>query len=184
MATRPLDAAFGGSTTKKSKKRGAILAVGIVAGLASIGSIFAASVSINSGQVISFTQGTTTIAACDTDGIQAEFSAIFSGTSFKLDEIKLTDVAAGCDGKVLTLNLYDGTENLVTVTGIIETTTVDEVWIGYPGEALTSENVAGGNSDYTLKDNVAENALDLVYEDGIDAVELAADADRIVIEIN
>jgi len=184
MATRPLDAAFGGSTTKKSKKRGAILAVGIVAGLASIGSIFAASVSVNSGQVISFTQGTTTIAACDTNGIQAEFSAIFSGTSFKLDEIKLTDVAAACDGKVLTLNLYDGTDNLVTVTGIIETTAVTEVRIGYPGTPLDASSVAGGDSSYTLQDNVAEDLLDLSFEGANDAASLASNADRIVIEIN
>jgi hypothetical protein len=180
MATRPLDAAFGGSTTKKSKKRGAILAVGIVAGLASIGSIFAASVSINGNQNISFTQGTTTIAACDPDGITAALGAFYSG-SFQLDTITLDDVHDDCNGKTLTLDLYEEGTKLATVTGKIKANSSVTVAIGTAEQALATGTVANGSGN-----DVLENSPSVTYfgDPEATATTLAANADRIVIEIN
>jgi len=180
MATRPLDAAFGGSTTKKSKKRGAILAVGIVAGLASIGSIFAASVSINGNQNISFTQGTTTIAACDPDGITAALGAFYSG-SFQLDTITLSDVHDDCNGETLTLDLYEDGTKLATVTGKIKVNSSVTVAIGTAEQALATGTVANGSGN-----DVLENSPSVTYfgDPEATATTLAANADRIVIEIN
>jgi hypothetical protein len=175
MATRPLDAAFGGTTTKKSKKRGAILAVGIVAGLASIGSIFAASVSINNNADpgISYSQGTETIAACDTN-INAALGAYYDNTSasFALDTITLTDVAAACATQQLTLELWTDTEKLVTVTGTIPSG--GTVNIGSDGSSLANGPMPSGNL----------TSSDVTYESETNAVDLAATATRIVIEIN
>jgi len=178
MATRPLDAAFGGSTTKKSKKRGAILAVGIVAGLASIGSIFAATISVNGDTEISFTQGTTTIAACDPDGITAAVSAYYDNAveGFNLDTITLTGVDAACDAKVLTLSLWDAENELVTITGTIDSTTVE---IGVAGAGLITDTVNDGTAANVL---VASPAVNYVSPN--DAETLASNARRIVIEIN
>ena len=179
MATRPLDAAFGGSTTKKSKKRGAILAVGIVAGLASIGSIFAATVSINTDNAeIQFSQGTTTIAACDTQ-IDASLGAFFN-ESFQLDTITLTDVAAACDGKTLTLELYDGGTKLATVVGGINVNGSTQITIGTADQALADVSVSGVIPADALQD------ADVTYhgDPSETATTLAANADRIVIEIN
>lgn len=182
MATRPLDAAFGGSTKKKSNKRGAILAVGIVAGLASIGSIFAASVSINGGNNpgISFSQGTTTIAACDPDGITAALGAFYSG-SFQLDTITLGDVHDDCNGKTLTLDLYDEGTKLATVTGKIKANSSVTVAIGTAEQALATGTVANGSGN-----DVLENSPSVTYfgDPEATATTLAANADTIVIEIN
>jgi hypothetical protein len=176
MATRPLDAAFGGSTTKKSKKRGAILAVGIVAGLASIGSIFAATVTINSpaDPGISFAQGTTTIAACD-DDIQASLGAYYNNdaTNFALDAITLTDVNSDCTNQELTLELWSASAKLVTVTGTIPPG--GNVNIGSGGVSLPAGPLSGTNLD---------GSPSVTYESEVDAVDLAGTATRIVIEIN
>jgi len=180
MATRPLDAAFGGSTTKKSKKRGAILAVGIVAGLASIGSIFAASVSINGNENISFTQGTTTIAACDPDGITAALGAFYSG-SFQLDTITLGDVHDDCNGKTLTLDLYEEGTKLATVTGQIKDNSSVTVAIGTAEQALATGTVANGSGNDVLEDSPS---VTYFGDPEATATTLAANADRIVIEIN
>lgn len=184
MATRPLDGAFGATPSQKknSKKRRALLAIGLVAGLASIGSVFAASISINSGSAISFSQGTTTIAACDSDGITAALGAYYStgDSRFNLDTITLTGVAAGCDGKVLTAVLYDDTAKLVTITGTIKTDDSTTVVIGKADEALVNGNVAG----HTTTTDVLQSTPSVSYESGKNAGSLAADADRIVIEIN
>jgi hypothetical protein len=181
MATRPLDAAFGGSTTKKSKKRGAILAVGIVAGLASIGSIFAASITINNGATepgISYSQATTTIAACD-DNIVASIGAYFDTTAeaFGTDQISLTDVSSDCDLQTLTLELYDGPTKLVTFVGQIDSDRSD-LLIGTPDSALD-----GGVDDAATASGFAGSPT-IVYVGTYDAFDLAELADRIVIEIN
>lgn len=175
MATRPLDAAFGGSTEKKSKKRGALLAVGIVAGLASIGSIFAASVSINSNNAISFSQGTTTIAACDS-AIGATLGAFYDEgySAFSLDTITLTGVDAACDGKTLTLNLYQGTTPLVDVTGTIALGGGTDIVVGVADTALPEEDPTVPNLTTPV----------VTYGPSKTAQDLAASADRIVIEIN
>jgi hypothetical protein len=180
MATRPLDAAFGGSTEKKSKKRGALLAVGIVAGLASVGSIFAASVSINNDADILFSQGTTTIAACDTNGITASLGAWYDANegesgAFKLDTIDLSGVSEDCSGQDLTLSLYEATTLLVTVTGTISGGIGDfEVNIGTADQGLADGTAAG----------TGIATPNVVFVSPNDAADLAANADRIVIEIN
>jgi hypothetical protein len=182
MATRPLDAAFGGSTTKKSKKRGAILAVGIVAGLASIGSIFAASISVNGGVTpgIEFSQGVTTIAACDTDGIMASLGAVYDN-AFKVDTITLTEVNDDCDGGFLTLSLYDTENNiLATVTGTIPTSDNEDlttIEIGAEDFALISDTVADGTPGNVL------TTPSLSWGSGYDAGTLASSAAELVIEI-
>lgn len=183
MSTRPLDSAFATRASRKSKKRNVLLIAGIVAGLASIGSVLAASISINSDAAISFSQGTTTIAACDVDGITAELGAYYdaAGSAFNLDTITLTGIAADCDGKTLTLALYDGTSKLATITGDIQTDASTTVFIGKGDEALSNDNVAYGNG--TAGDSL-ENTPSASYESGKTAATLSADADRIVIEIN
>jgi hypothetical protein len=179
MATRPLDAAFGGSTTKKSKKRGAILAVGIVAGLASIGSIFAASFTVNGDGNILFSQGTTTIAACDPDGIQASLGAFYS-SAFQIDTVQLTGVDGACDGQRLTLAFYDGTTKLAEVSGQIKIDESTIIEIGLADNALSTAFV----NQNAATETVLEGTPTVTYESTFTAANVAADADRIVIEIN
>jgi hypothetical protein len=167
MGRSPLDTAFGSASTqeKRSKKGIAYVALLGVAGLASASSVFAANVSINSDAAINYSQGTTTIAACDED-IDVELGAAFDGDSFALDTIELSDVDAGCDGQTLVLSLYKdtGTILLVTITETVSQT--------------------GGVHTIGIEDDPLAAGATVAYEGSFTAEDLAAAADAIVIEIN
>jgi hypothetical protein len=184
LGNNPLDTAFAGASARKQSKRGiAYVAILGVVGLASASSVFAASVTLNSGSQISYTQGVQTIAACDTDGITAALGAFYStsASEFVLDTIELTGVANTCDTKLLTLELFNGSTKLATVTGTIgnvsgETT----VLIGRADSALVSGTLtAASAADTDLTSTPA-----LTYASTYDAGDLAASGTRIVIEIN
>ena len=192
ISRSPLSSSFESAESKKSSKKG-WLGLGAVAffGLASAGSVFAASVSINSGDAdISFTQGSKVIVACDTDGIGASVDAGFDGTSFGLGGITLTDVDEDCSDKAFTINLYDGTTKMLTVTGTLgsslDGSTVSVSATGSDGdsgdvfiEVETSVEVVSTTNAWT---NVAGPVV-VAFENGDDAISMAADADDLVIEI-
>lgn len=178
MAQKPLDGAFSATSEPKKKKRGAFVAIAAVVGLAGISSVFAANVGINGGSAISFSQGTTTIAACD-DAIDASLGAFFDAdaAAFKLDTITLSGVSADCNAKVLTLELYDGTSKLVTLSGTITGTSIvlGAANVGLPDESTAATGIeSGGTADLAT----------VVYESGATPAGLSSSADRIVIEIN
>jgi hypothetical protein len=173
MGRSPLDTAFGSASTqeKRSKKGFAYVALLGVAGLASASSVFAANVSINSDAAISYAQGTTTIAACDTDGIEAALGATFDTDAFALDTITLSGIDDDCGGKNLVVTLYAENEEqvIVTKTGITLT----------PGEVADDNVFVIG----TAGDPLAAGD-GVVYQDSQTAALLAGNADRITIEIN
>jgi hypothetical protein len=175
MGRSPLDTAFGSASTqeKRSKKGIAYVALLGVAGLASASSVFAANVSINSDAEISYTQGTTTIAACDTDGIEAALGATFDTDAFALDAITLSGIAAACDGKDLVVTLYDGTDKQVIITE-------DEVELAGSGDAMT---FVIGTAGTALPSGSGVDYQDISSTTQTAAL-LAANADRITIEIN
>jgi hypothetical protein len=176
MGRSPLDTAFGYASTqeKRSKKGFAYLALLGVAGLASASSVFAANVSINSGSAITYSQGTTTIAACDGDGITAALGAAFVSSAFSLDTITLSGIDDDCASKTLIVTLYDGTDKQVVIT-------------------KSNITLAGSSADAkTFTIGTAGTALasgsGVAYQDISSATQtaalLAANADRITIEIN
>lgn len=181
MVSSPLGKAI--PAKKKSSKKLLLLGfLGSVALVGSTGSVYAANVSINSGGAISYSQGTTTIAACDTDGITAALGAFWATASsaFELDTITLTGVADTCDGKNLTLEVFDGTVKMVTVTGTINTNASTTVLIGQADVALADANDTAASAAVTD----LQNTVTTTYVNSKTAALLASDADRITIEIN
>jgi hypothetical protein len=153
-----------------------------VAGLASVSSVFAASVDINGGTDIIYSQGVETIASCDAD-IDAELGAVFDGTNFVLDTIELDNIASTCDDGVLTLNLYDGTVKMLEVVGTLDVASNTSVTIGQGGTALAAVT-STTSTDSNFTNFVDANAKSIAYDNSKTAALLASDADRIVIEIN
>jgi hypothetical protein len=183
MGRSPLDTAFTGGKSRKQSRRGlASIAVLGIAGIASASSVFAASVSINGGSTISYTQGTQTIAACDTDGITTALGAFYStgASEFVLDTISLTGVSDTCDGKTLTLEMFNGSTKLVTIGGVINTDASTTVLIGRADSALTSSTITAASAAVTD----LQSTPSLTYQSTYDAGDLAASGGRIVIEIN
>jgi hypothetical protein len=183
MGSSPLNTAFADGKSRGQRRRGFgwIAALGI-AGLASASSVFAASVGINGGADIIYSQGVETIAACDS-AIDAELGASFDGSEFVLDTITLTGIASTCDDGVLTLNLYDGTTNMLTVVGTLDMDGNTSVTIGQAGTALPTV-VETSSADDNFTNFVDANAKSIAYVNSKTAALLASDADNIVIEIN
>jgi hypothetical protein len=176
MGRSPLDTAFGSASTqeKRSKKGIAYVALLGVAGLASASSVFAANVNINGGTDILYSQGTTTIAACDTDGIEAALGATFDTDAFALDAITLSGIAAACDGKDLVVTLYDGADKQVIITE-------DDVDLDGSGDAMTFVIGTAGTALAGVSGEVDYQDISSTTQT---AALLAANADRITIEIN
>jgi hypothetical protein len=184
MGRSPLDTAFGSASTqeKRSKKGIAYVALLGVAGLASASSVFAANVTINSGNDISYSQGVEVIAPCDSDGMSVELGAVYvpASDNFALDTVTFTGVASTCDNKSISLQFYDDTAKLVTITGVLDVGT-GQPTIGVADTALPAvSSTASTDASFTNVDGTKA----IVYESGKSAVNLAADADAIVIEIN
>ena len=184
MGRSPLDTAFGSASTqeKRSKKGIAYVALLGVAGLASASSVFAANVNINGGGTdpILYSQGTTTIAACD-DDIDAALGAAYVAAEeeFVLDTIELTGVSDECDGLDITIDLYEGTTKMVTITGAVKADDSTTILVGQAGIALADANDTAGSAVTDLQGTVTTT-----YLNSKTAALLASNADRIVIEIN
>ena len=186
MPSSPLDTTISSSQNSRGRKsRWVSLAVFSVAGLASIGSVFAASVTLNGGEAISFAQGVETIAACDTDGIGADLGAAFSTSAavFVLDEITLTDVDSGCNDKALTLTIYDGTAVQLTVAGTLNTPS-DGTTVSIAAAGADVDIVADDGSQDTNTYTAIDGTETVTYAAGQTSALVSSQSDRITIEIN
>lgn len=189
MASNPLGQAM--PAKKKSSKKFLLIGLlGSAALIGSTGSVFAANVSINSGSAISYSQGTTTIAACDTDGITVALGAFYStaNSRFELDTISLTGVSDTCDGKTVTIELYGTISStvtkLATVVGKIKSGSgVTEVIFGNADAALATGSVVN-TAEATKAVESSTPTPTVTYEGSYHAGSLASDANRFVIEIN
>ncbi len=185
MAQKPLDAAFSGSSESKKKKRGGFVAIIAVLGLAGISSVFAANVSINSTNPISYTQGTTTIAACDPNGITASLGAFFDATAdtpaFTTDTITLEGVADTCEGKTIDVTIFHLGEVAFHIVATVEAVTGDSdhtLVFGVAGTALdAAEPVGTGWTGATATYSATGDPS------GTGPTNIAANASRIAIEI-
>ena len=189
MGKSPLSSSFESAGSKKSSKKG-WLGLGAVAffGLASAGSVFAASVSINSGADISFTQGAEVIAACDTDGIGASLDAAYSASAdaFSLNSIELTGISNTCDGKTLTLSLWDSANaQMLEVEGTLASDAAVTNWkISHASaivEAESGDDIDGTPAN-TWVGASGDPVVDFLNFDT--AVSMASDASDVTIEIN
>lgn len=85
---------------KKNRNKNLLVLGGIGLLLPLIGTAFAASITINSGNDIEFGQGTEDVAAC-TSSAQIAFSSALSSGSLYVSEINISSINASCDGKYL-----------------------------------------------------------------------------------
>jgi hypothetical protein len=103
MPNSPLDGSF--ESSKKRSKPKWILAIIALIGTVVGGGVFAVTILINTDEDIEFGQGVSGVIACD-DDVTLTPIAGFDGTSFALTEVRLSNLADACDGKILTVGVY------------------------------------------------------------------------------
>ncbi|MDA9114501.1 hypothetical protein N9J31_01360 [Pontimonas sp.] len=191
MATSPLDSAIQSQRSEKKSKRGILYTALLgVAGLGAASSVFAASISLNSGSAISFSQATQTIAACDTDGIAASLGSAYnnSASEFLWNDITLTDVDSGCNDKSIDIQIWSSSAKLVTITGTVaassDGTTLSVVADDDANGIVTQASVTKDGSAETDTWTAIDGTIATTYESSIDAGDVATSGARVVIEIN
>jgi hypothetical protein len=108
----------GAQAPRKKKSLGLILGVALVAGVTTLGSTLAASVTVSSG-AITFGQGVAQATACDsaitlTPG--AEFTNASGAGSFLLKTIKVSDLdGTACNGKTFIIKAWGDTGGVLTL---------------------------------------------------------------------
>ena len=101
----------GAQAPRKKKSLGLILGVALVAGVTTLGSTLAASVTVSSGTV-TFGQGVAAATACDssitlTPAASFDNDAILANAKFELGSIAITNLdATACDGKTFVIKAW------------------------------------------------------------------------------
>ena len=110
----------GAKASRKNKPLGWILGIALVAGVTTVGSTLAASVTVSSG-AITFGQGVAQATACDsaiTLTPAASFTNASGAGSFKLGSIAVTNLdATACNGKTFVIKAWGDTGSALTLFG-------------------------------------------------------------------
>ena len=110
----------GAKASRKKKPLGFILGIALVAGVSTLGSTLAASVTVSSG-AITFGQGVAQATACDsaiTLTPAASFTNASGAGSFKLGSIAITNLdATACNGKTFVIKAWGDTGSALTLFG-------------------------------------------------------------------
>jgi len=111
------------STTKKNSRRKAIALGLAVLGVAGLSLASAAQLNVNSSTVGA---GVKVVASCDTDGVDVSYGTAYSATvpGYKVSTVKLSNVAAACAGKSLTIDLLTGDAAGSTSLGTVSTAAI------------------------------------------------------------
>jgi len=197
MSRSPLESAIPAGRTEKKSKRGIFYTALLgVAGLGAASSVFAASITLNGGgdDPLSFSQATQTIAACDPDGITASLDSYFSTSgdpdAFVWNDITLAGIHNDCNDKAIDIQVWDSSGLLVTITGTVIAASDNDATLSVVARTDATnglvEQAAVDVSSETPTDTWTgiDGTVELDYETGEDAANVAANGSRLVIEIN
>jgi hypothetical protein len=152
----------GAQAPRKKKSLGLILGVALVAGVTTLGSTLASSVTITGG-TITFGQGVVQATACDSEITVTPATGFTNATgagSFTLGSITLGGLADACDGKKLIVKAYNdtngsgpltlvGTSTSITAT-YNKSTPTSSTLLPASGVALTGSAASANNGTLVL----------------------------------
>ena len=187
---------------RAGRRRGLVPALIAIAALtALVGSGFAASVTINSGNAIEFGQGKNTVSACDSAATASLGSAYDASDSrVEVSGLTITNLAATCEGKYLRASLLDSSGvvldsiewymsrgTLTCASGFTATangsTTASSnaaasgVCTAYPNKSGSTITVTGATIP-----SIANSDLNVALTGGSSGGEAAADVNDLLIE--
>ena len=132
-----------------SKKMKIALGAAVLLLIPILGTTFAASIAVNSGNPIQFGQGVTSINACDSEvNIAPAGGYDYDTNSFYLETVTVTNLdATACQNKVITLRAFDSRTKLpVTLTNGTDTKALKAT----PTSTSAATSSANGSVNYTL----------------------------------
>jgi hypothetical protein len=115
MGQLPLSGHLASSQNAKAKRSKRLITIaGFGLLLPLIGSAFAATVTINSGNDIEFGQGTEDVTGC-TSSATAAFESALSGSDLYISKVTVSSLNTACSGKYLKATLLNDTATLDTI---------------------------------------------------------------------
>jgi hypothetical protein len=156
---------------RKKKSLGIILGVALFAGVTTLGSTLASTVTIEGGN-IAFGQGVVQATACDSEITLTPATTFVNATgagAFRLSSITLGKLADACNGKKLIVKAYNdtagsdplvlvGTSTSITATFNSSTPTGSTILPGSSAVTLTGSSAASNNGTLIL--TIATPVLD------------------------
>jgi hypothetical protein len=115
------------------------------AGITAVGAVSASAATLGGVNADSLGVDDSVIAACDTDGIDVDYTVTYSaaGLTYNVDDVVLSDVAAACDGLSYSVTIADGAGTaLGTSTGTV-TLVGDEITIDISASNVSGADVEG-----------------------------------------
>ncbi len=116
------------------------LALGIGAGVAAFAAVTASAASLGGVNAAGLGADTNVVASCDTDGVSVDYTTGYVGTEYKVTAVKLSGVAAACNGKAVAITLRGASGSLGEVTGTRDTSTTQSFSLG---TAVSASSVTG-----------------------------------------
>lgn len=137
----------------QSRRRTRILRAGILAAIVILilGNVFAASITVNSGNPLTFGQGQANVTACD-DSVTYSVGSEFSNGTFVVKEVVATINASACEGKNVIIIPFKEINS--TSTTALDAATISLVGIT-SSPATTKFTVATGTDTTQLNSGIS-----------------------------
>lgn len=137
----------------QSRRRTRILRAGILAAIVILilGNVFAASITVNSGNPLTFGQGQANVTACD-DSVTYSVGSEFSNGTFVVKEVVATIDASACEGKNVIIIPFKEINS--TSTTALDAATISLVGIT-SSSATTKFTVATGTDTTQLNSGIS-----------------------------
>jgi hypothetical protein len=100
------------------------LMIGFIAGTAVFAAVFGAAATLGGITTEDVGADSTTVAACDLDGVTTNYTVVFGATEYEVTEVTVSGIAAACDGQDVTVR-SGASEATATITGAATSITLD-----------------------------------------------------------
>lgn len=86
------------------------LKLALGAGVLATAAVLASAASLGTVTSTNLGAGNTVVASCDTDGIAVDYTTVYDATTatYRVSEVKLSRVAAACNGQDVNITVYGG----------------------------------------------------------------------------
>jgi hypothetical protein len=115
------------------------LMIGLIAGTAVFAAVFGAAATLNGITTENLGAESTTVAACDPDGVSTSYTVAFGATEYEVTEVTVSGIADTCDGQDITVR--SGTSEATATIPTDAATSVTLGWTPLPAADIAEIHV-------------------------------------------